>query len=63
MATYTIGPMPGDSKRWQVRKDGYRVTKHNSKSNAKQEARKRAGPNDSITVKNRKGQFQKRLRG
>lgn len=62
MATYTVGPIP-NSKRWAVNKNGYQVSKHNSKSNAKQRARKEAGPNDSITVQGRDGQFQKRLRG
>lgn len=61
MATYTVGPMPGDSKRWQVQRDGYRISKHNSKSNAKQEAKREAGPNDSITLKKKNGKFQKRM--
>lgn len=55
--------MPGDSKRWKVEKDGNRISKHNSKANAKQRAKKEAGPMDSITVKNRHGQFQDRLQG
>lgn len=63
MAVYTVGPMPGDSKRWRVKKDGYQISKHNAKANVKQQARDEAGPNDSITVKDRHGKFQKRIKG
>lgn len=63
MATFTVGPVAGDSKRWKVEEDGTIVSRHNSKSNAKQRARKEAGPNDSITLKYADGRFQKRLKG
>lgn len=60
--TYTVGPMT-DSTRWQVQANGRRVSKHNKKRTAVEKARDLADRNDSITVQNANGQFQKRLRG
>lgn len=59
--TYTVGPMPGNSKRWRVLSDGHQVSKHNSKKNAIQRARDLADRNDTVTVQDRNGQFQRRL--
>lgn len=60
--TYTVAPVPG-GKRWRVLADGREVSKHNAKTNAIQKAKKLADRNDSITVMNKGGQFQRRIRG
>lgn len=59
--TYTVGPAPGDSKRWVVSANGRRVSKHNKKRTAVKKARELRDRNDTVTVRNRHGQFQKRL--
>lgn len=59
--TYTVGPMPGDSKRWRVLSDGHQVSKHNSKQNAIQRARQLADRNDTVTVQRASGEFHKQL--
>lgn len=53
MARYDVTPLPdGTSQRygWQVQKEGRRVSKHYKKSAAKREARRRAGPGDSVVL-------------
>lgn len=53
MATYRVIPLADDvSQRygWQVKKNGRRVGTHHKKSAAKREARRRAGPQDSIIL-------------
>lgn len=59
--TYTVGPMPGDSKRWRVLANGRRVSRHNKKSTAVERARELADRTDSITVQDRNGNFQKQV--
>lgn len=59
--TYTVGPMPGESKRWRVQADGREVSKHNKKRNAVQKAQKLRDRNDTVTVMDKRGRFQKRI--
>lgn len=61
--TYTVSPMPGDSTRWRVLANGREVSKHNSKTNAREEAKRLADRNDTITLQKSNGQFQTRLQG
>lgn len=61
--TYTVGPKPGNRKGWKVEANGRVVSRHNKKRTAVKEAKRLADRNDSITVQNRNGSFQKRLRG
>lgn len=58
---YTVGPKPGDRTGWKVEANGRVVSRHNKKRTALEEAKRRADRNDSITVQNARGQFQKRL--
>jgi hypothetical protein len=53
MATYRVTPLPdGVDQRgsWQVKKNGRRVSTHLKKSAAKREARRKAGPSDSVVL-------------
>lgn len=61
--TYTVGPKPGNKKGWRVLANGRTVSKHNKKHTAEKKAKKLADRNDSITVKDSNGRFQKRLQG
>lgn len=61
--TYTVGPMPGDSKRWRVLANGRQVSRHNTKRNAREKAKKLADRNDTITVQKANGEFQARIQG
>jgi len=59
--TYTVGPASGDSTRWVVQADGRVVSRHNKKRNATQKARDLRDRNDTVTVQDRNGRFQKRI--
>lgn len=59
--TYTVGPKPGDLKGWKVEANGRTVSRHNKKRTAVDRAKDLADRNDSITVKDSDGRFQKRL--
>lgn len=60
--TYTVGPKAGNRKGWKVEANGRVVSRHNKKRTAVQKARGLADRNDSITVQDRNGNFQKRIR-
>jgi len=62
MATthYTVQKINGGS-RWEVLADGHRVSKHNEKSNARERAEELKDRNDTLTIKDRNGNFQKRI--
>lgn len=60
---YTVGPKPGNKKGWKVEANGRVVSRHNKKQTAMEKARQLADGNDSITVQDRNGKFQKRIRG
>lgn len=61
MATYTVEPLPdGVSQRgnWQVTKNNrVRVSSHVKKSAAKRRARREANNEDSVRVKDVRGQY------
>jgi len=59
MTTYTV---VSRGKMWDVEANGRVVSKHRKKTRAVSKARDLADRNDSITVQNRKGRFQKRIR-
>lgn len=59
--TYTVGPAPGSSTRWVVQANGRVVSRHNKKKTAMKKVRKLRDRNDTVTVQNRNGQFQKRM--
>jgi len=58
--TYTVGPIE-NSKRWAVRANGRRVSRHNKKSAAVKKAKDLADRNDTISVRKKNGKFQKRI--
>lgn len=58
---YTVGPLAG-SKRWAVRANGRRISRHNKKRTAMDKARSVAERGDVITVQGKDGDFQKRIR-
>jgi hypothetical protein len=60
---YTVGPKSGSRSGWKVEANGRVVSRHNKKNTAVQKARDLADRNDSITVQDRNGNFQKRLKG
>jgi hypothetical protein len=57
---YTVGPMP-DSSMWKVESNGRRVSKHRKKSRALKKARDLADRNDTVSVQDRNGRFQRRF--
>ena len=59
--TYTVGPARGDSTRWVVQANGRVVSRHNKKRTAVEKVRELRDRNDTVTVQNRNGQFQKRI--
>ena len=59
--TYTVGPKAGDKKGWKVESNGRVVSRHNKKQTALSKARELADRNDSITVQDRNGRFQRRF--
>lgn len=60
--SYTVGPKPGDRTGWKVEANGRVVSRHRKKSTALKRARELADRNDTITIQNRNGRFQKRIR-
>ena len=61
--TYTVGPKRGNRSGWKVESNGRIVSRHNKKQRAISRARELAGANDTITVQDRRGNFQRRIRG
>lgn len=59
--TYTVTPKAGSSSRWVVQVNGRTVSKHNKKRTAVSKARELRDRNDTVTVMDRNGQFQKRI--
>jgi hypothetical protein len=53
--------MAGSSSMWKVEANGRRVSKHRKKSKALKKVRDLRDRNDTVTVQNRNGQFQKRI--
>jgi hypothetical protein len=54
----TVAPPEPGKKRWRVLVDGRQVSRHNSKSNAKQKAKSVADEQDTVSVMGRDGRFQ-----
>jgi len=59
--TYTVTPKPGSSSRWVVQVNGRTVSQHNKKRTAVSKARDLRDRNDTLTVMDSNGQFQKRI--
>jgi hypothetical protein len=62
MTRYTVGPKPGNRKGWKVEANGIKQTDHRKKKNALARARQFADPGDTISVQDRTGSFQRRIK-
>jgi hypothetical protein len=60
---YTVGPKSGNRSGWKVEANGIKQSDHRKKKNALAQAKSYADTGDVISVQNRNGQFQRRIRG
>lgn len=60
---YTVGPKSGGRKGWKVEANGIKQSDHRKKRRAIEKAKSYASSGDPISIQNRNGEFQRKIRG